>query len=247
MCYSKKEIRQFNKWKKRMNKKPSIIDKASKGTQNKINEVLPDKYHEVMTSVIKNMTKAVLLGSKYVTIKPYEDISMRDRDYLLEEKTKVYRTTAVVEGAATGAGGIFVGLADFPLLLSIKIKFLYDVAAIYGYDTNDYKERVFILNVFQLAFSSQNHVNQIFKYIENWDIYKKTLPDDINDFDWRTFQQEYRDYLDLAKLMQLVPVIGSVVGAYVNHRLLNKLSETAMYAYRMRYENRFQGEIVDKL
>lgn len=35
--------------------------------------------------------------------------------------------------------------------------------------------------------------------MNNWDEYVNSLPEDINDFDWRTFQQEYRDYLDLAK------------------------------------------------
>jgi hypothetical protein len=52
--------------------------------------------------------------------------------------------------------------------------------------------------------------------------------------DWRKFQQEYRDYIDLAKLLQLVPGIGAVVGAYVNHTLTNKLGDTALQAYRMR-------------
>ncbi len=60
------------------------------------------------------------------------------------------------------------------------------------------------------------------------------LPATMKEFDWRNFQQEYRDYIDLAKLLQLVPGIGAVVGAYVNHRLTGKLGKFAMQAYRMR-------------
>ncbi|TNY07227.1 EcsC family protein, partial [Escherichia coli] len=41
-------------------------------------------------------------------------------------------------------------------------------------------------------------------------------------------------YIDLAKLLQLVPGIGAFVGAYVNNKLVDKLGEYAMYAYRMR-------------
>jgi len=59
----------------------------------------------------------------------------------------------------------------------------------------------------------------------------------MQEFDWRNFQQEYRDYIDLAKLLQLVPGIGAVVGAYVNHKLTEKLGEFAMQAYRMRVMN----------
>ncbi|MGL6108411.1 EcsC family protein [Romboutsia sp.] len=234
MDYNTKALKELNKWKKKMKKKPSIVELASKGTQNKFNGILPDKYHEIMTSVIKSMTRAVLLGSKYTTKSPITNIPLEEREYLLEEKTKTYRTTAVVEGAGTGAAGILIGLTDFPLLLSIKVKFLYEIAAIYGFDTNDYRERIYILNIFSLAFSSKKHINKLVADMENWEEYSKTLPEDINDFDWRTFQQEYRDYIDLAKLLQMVPGIGAFVGAFVNHKLINKLSRTAMYAYRMR-------------
>ena len=116
----------------------------------------------------------------------------------------------------------------------MRIERLYELASIYGVDVKDYRERMYILNIFQLAFSSQDHVNKIFAKIENWDEYKDTLSDDINDLDWRSFQQEYRDYIDLAKLLQLVPGIGAFVGAYVNNKLVDKLGEYAMYAYRMR-------------
>ena len=70
-----------------------------------------------------------------------------------------------------------------------------------------------LISIFQLAFSSQNHVNKVFAKIENWDEYKNTLSDDINDLDWRSFQQEYRDYIELAKLLQLVPGIGAFVAS----------------------------------
>lgn len=67
----------------------------------------------------------------------------------------------MIEGAGTGAGGILIGLTDLPLLLGIKIKLLYELASIYGFDVKDYRERMYILNIFQLAFSSQDHVNKI--------------------------------------------------------------------------------------
>lgn len=70
--------------------------------------------------------------------------------------------------------------------------------------------------------------------MENWQEYSSSLPDDINSFDWRNFQQEYRDYIDLAKLLQMVPGIGAFVGSYVNNKLMKRLSETAIGAYRMR-------------
>lgn len=235
MNYEEKARFELNVWKDEMRKRPNILEKASKGVQYKINDILPDKYHEVLTITIRNFTKVVLFGSKYITKSPLKNLTLEEREKILVEKTNYYKTAATIEGAATGAGGIVLGLADLPLLLSIKIKFLYDIASIYGYDVNDYFERLYVLHIFELAFSSKGHINKVFYKLENWDDYVRTLPSDINEFDWRAFQQEYRDYLDIAKLLQLMPGIGTFVGSYVNNKLLKKLSLTARNAYRMRY------------
>ena len=67
----------------------------------------------------------------------------------------------------------------------------------------------------------------------DWDA--REHPADLDGFEWRKFQQEYRDYIDLAKMAQMIPLIGAPVGAVVNYRLLDKLGETAIEAYRMRW------------
>lgn len=238
ISYEDRALRELNDWKRKMKKKPSIAEKATKGVQRKFNSMLPDKYHEIVTSSIKNLTKAVLYGSQSTTKPPIKNLSLAEREDLVKGKTKFYTVTAVIEGAATGAGGIFLGLTDFPLLLSIKIKFLYDVANIYGFDVNEYRERLYILHIFQLAFSSKGNVNKVFEKMHNWEEYSHSLPSDISNFDWKSFQQEYRDYIDLAKLLQMVPGIGAFVGSYVNNNLMKKLSETAIQAYRMRIFNK---------
>jgi hypothetical protein len=116
------------------------------------------------------------------------------------------------------------------------MKMLFDIAALYGYDVKDFKERLYILHIFQLTFSSQQYRKTVFAQLENWDQRKADLPNHFRDFDWRNFQQEYRDYIDLAKLLQLIPGIGAAVGAYVNHRLTRRLGINAMQAYRMRQQ-----------
>lgn len=232
--YEKLVSLELGVWKREMRKKPSILNKASKGIQNKFNGVLPEKYHEIMTVAIKNMIKAVLVGSEFIAKPPVKSMSLKSREDLALEKIEFYKKTAMIEGAGTGAGGFLLGLADFPLLLSIKIKFLYEMAAIYGFDVKDYKERLYILYIFQLAFSSQSKTNKVFAEMEQWENVVSLLPKDINEFNWRDFQQEYRDYIDLAKLLQLVPFVGAFVGAYANSKLLDKLGRTAMNAYRMR-------------
>lgn len=222
-------------WRKNMQQQPSLLNRASKRVQDKINSYIPERVHQGITIAIQKMIEGVLFGAKFISPKPLLNRSLHERELLVDSKVQVYRNTAVTEGAVTGAGGILLGLADFPLLLGIKMKMLYDIAALYGYDLRDYRERVYLLHIFQLAFSSQRHRNQIFKKIETWEETSGSLPERVEEFDWRTLQQEYRDYIDLAKMAQLVPVIGAAVGAVANFKLVNKLADTAKNAYRLRY------------
>ncbi|HEY0354914.1 MAG TPA: EcsC family protein [Flavisolibacter sp.] len=221
-------------WQRKMQRKPTLVNRLSKNMQTKINSYIPEKVHKTLTTVIKQMIRGVLFGAKYTTRQPrvYGNLSQVEEEVL--KLVNTYKKTAAAEGGVTGAGGFFLAMADFPILLGIKMKMLFDIASLYGFDVKDYKERVYILHIFQLAFSSQEHRRNVYELIRDWDIKKEKLPDDINQFDWRSFQQEYRDYIDLAKMAQLIPGIGAVVGLIVNYKLLQKLGETAMNAYRMR-------------
>ena len=234
--YRQKAKTALYKWQKDMQRNPSLLDKMSKNIQTKINNIIPEKVHAAITTAIKQMTKAVLFGAELTTTKPEKLQSLEITEAVLNEKIENYKKTAAVEGGITGAGGLLMAFADFPLLMGIKIKMLFDIAARYGFDTSNYKERLYLLHIFQLAFSSQRHRKNVFLQMRNWNEKAAQLPDDINQFDWRNFQQEYRDYIDLAKMAQLIPVIGAAVGLVVNYRLLKKLGHTAMNAYRMRLD-----------
>ncbi|MEP6512970.1 MAG: EcsC family protein, partial [Parafilimonas sp.] len=217
-----------------MQKKPSLVDKVSKRIQTKINEIIPEKVHKIITTTIKQMIRGVLFGAGYITSEKNRYNTFEEREFAIKQKIEKYKKTAAAEGGVTGAGGILLGLAEFPVLIAIKIKLLFDIASMYGFNIKDYKERVFMLHIFQLAFSSQQHRRKIYLEMTNWEEKSKLLPEDINEFDWRNFQQEYRDYIDLAKMAQLIPGIGAVVGVIVNYRLLRQLGDTAMNGYRMR-------------
>ncbi|NQZ77129.1 MAG: EcsC family protein [Ekhidna sp.] len=228
---------ELEEWKAAMKKRPSFWGTTTKKVQKKINNIIPEKVHQTITKAIKEITRAVILGSGFTTRSPRVVNSLEETELKVKDRINFYSSSAAVEGAATGFGGFLLSLADFPLWLTLKMKMLFEIASRYGYDTNDYKERIYILHIFQLTFSSQKRRNEIFEKIENWDFYKDELPNDINAFDWRTFQLEYRDYIDLAKLLQLIPGVGAIAGALVNHKLTNKLGQTAMNAYRLRRHN----------
>jgi uncharacterized protein (DUF697 family) len=228
-------------WLLEVKKRPSLMGKMTHGIQSKINSVIPEKIHQAITIAVENMVKVVLTGSGWIVPTANPELSLKSREDKVRERIRWYRNTASVEGAVTGAGGILLGFADFPAFLSIKMKMLFDIAALYGANTKDYQERLFLLYIFQLSFSSQQRRNDLIGLLEDWDRYKADLPADLGQFDWRAFQLDYRDYIDLAKLAQLVPIVGAGVGAIANYKLTAHLGRYAMNGYRLRMSNNSPG------
>jgi hypothetical protein len=70
-----------------------------------------------------------------------------------------------------------------------------------------------MLYIFQLLFLLRTEKSVL--QIENGKM-NCTITEDIHDLT-ATFQQQYRDYIDIAKLAQMIPVIGAAVGAIANY------------------------------
>lgn len=233
--FEDKAMAEMTVWMAKTKRKPAFFSRLTKITQSGINELIPEKVHQVVTYAIEKMVKAVLFGTKYITPAALQELSLQQREAKVDKIVRFYQNAASVEGAVTGAGGILLGLADLPAFLTIKMKMLFEIAASYGYDVKRFEERLYILYVFKITFSSQHSRNQTIGIIANWDEYVAALPPETSDFDWRDFQLEYRDYLDLAKLVQMLPIIGAPVGAVANYKLSANLGFVAKQCYRMRY------------
>ena len=227
--------RAIGAWKQRILKEPYYSTQLTRRFQKKINSMIPEKVHAVITSAVKQMTEAVCLGVGYTSTDPVQNATFAEAEKSVDDRIAFYSKAAAAEGALMGAGGIVLGLADFPLWLTLKMKMLFEIAARYGHDATDYKERIFLLHIFELTFSGFDRKRHLLEVISNWKEERERLPATIQEFDWRSFQQEYRDYIDVAKLLQLVPGIGAAVGTVVNYRLTNKLGQTAKNAYRLRW------------
>jgi hypothetical protein len=200
--YKKIAVRELRAWQREMLGSPGYFNGLAKKLQTKINNLIPEKVHQGITAVIKQMIRGVLFGAEFTTTPALGSGNFEDQENLVRDKINFYRKTAAVEGGITGAGGILLGLADFPILIGIKIKLLFEIAGAYGFQVSNYKERLYILYIFQLAFCSEEQRKTCYIQMQDWDAHVKQLPADINQFDWRTFQQEYRDYIDLAKMAQ---------------------------------------------
>lgn len=225
-------------WERRLLKPPGLLERTSKSIQTKINEKIPAKVHAAITSAVKSVFSTVLFTLQYVPKSlPLTGLTLRERDEKAEQLVNTYKKIAAAEGAGTGAGGFALGLVDFPALIAIKMKFLFELAHTYGFSTRDYRERLFLLYVFQLAFSGREHRSFVYDKVRFWDDHAMLYPPGeqaLQAVDWEKLQQEYRDSIDFRKMLQLVPGIGAIVGAWANYGLLETLGETAINSFRLR-------------
>jgi hypothetical protein len=220
-------------WRARITRPAGPLGAASRAVQRRINRIIPEKVHAAVTAAMSGMTRAILTGADFATASPLHNASLEDREAKVRAAIDGWKKAAGAEGGVAGAGGFLLAAADFPLLMSFKLKLLFEIAALYGHDGSVLSERLYILHIFELAFSDVEHRVRVLQAMDDWDT--RPHPTDLADFDWRAFQQQYRDHIDLAKLAQLLPVVGAPVGAVVNWRLTAHLGETAMMAYRMRW------------
>jgi uncharacterized protein (DUF697 family) len=237
--YEQQTAKALRLWEKELLRPPGLLEKTSKAVSARINQAIPDKVHQTITAAVKGIVQTSLFSIDYMpSSPPLAELSLATRDHKAEETISLYKKLAAAEGAGTGAGGILLGLADFPILIGIKMKLLFQLAHIYGHSTQDYRERMFVLYVFQLAFSSQLKKGSLFQTILHWNETMRSLPSTetyAQHIDWQQLQQEYRDTIDLRKMLQMVPVIGAAVGAWANYGLLDELGSVAMNCYRLRW------------
>ncbi|MFF2089380.1 EcsC family protein [Paenibacillus sp. NPDC058174] len=238
MNYEQKVRGEIADWERQLFKSPGWLEKTSKTIGTKINDIIPAKVHTVITTTVKSIVRTALFGAEYTpqsSVLQYEKLELADLE--AQRVFSLYQKIAVAEGAGTGAGGLLLNAVDFPALIAIKMKFLFELAHRYGYDTNEFSERVFVLKVFQLAFSGPEQRAKLLYSIKHWDTEKKQYYSDsqyANNLDWETFQKEYRDAIDFRKMLQMLPGIGAIAGAWANYTILDELNESAMNAYRLR-------------
>jgi uncharacterized protein (DUF697 family) len=228
-------------WERKLLMPPNLLGRTSKQIQTRINKAIPEKVHAALTSAVKGIVRTVQFGLEVAPkTPPLAGLSLEERDIKALELLSTYKKIAAAEGAGTGAGGFVLSLVDFPALIAIKLRFLFELAHVYGFSTKDVSERLFVLYLFQLAFSSGEVRARTLRTVKEWN---RTLDLEagpsravsLQSFDWDKFQMEYRDTIDFRKMLQLVPGIGAVVGAWANYGLLEELGEAAMNGYRIRW------------
>lgn len=255
-----KEINKLNKKENKiLNKKKNklIKDKISPISE-KIQGKIPDKLKSTLESAFYNAFKVVIKnGSKYIE-KLYnkEKIKLDHEinDYSLNKrmtrkslklidsqgkKSKLINSTiSTVEGVGLGLLGI--GIPDIPVFISMILKTVYEIALSYGFNYENEEEKIYILNLINVALSSEEEkqiYNEKLNNIENKIILGLDI-ENILDEEIKETSKVLSNSLLVAKFIQGLPIVG-VIGGVTNYQFISKVSKYARIRYKKRYLKKY--------
>ena len=180
-----------------------------------------------------------------------EGLSLAMIERIVNGLAAKYRVAGVGEGAVAGSAGAGGLAADIPVLTTLALRAIGEYATYYGFDLEEKDERLYMLYVLSLACSldssakykvlaEMNTVAVRIAQNTEWEAANKTvLLQSI-----KKIAEKFGDKLTKKKLMQIVPGIGAVIGAWSSSSLLADICEASYYVYRKRFLMRKYGEAV---
>lgn len=242
--YENKVKIELRLWEESIQVETGIFEGLSRRLQKKIDALIPEAFHSTLSKAMEMAVNSVLKGINLIPvdekkISVAKDMNLIDIDKEVDRIIDLYKKIGAVSGAGTGAGGLAAMSLDYPALITVKLKMLQEIAQAFGYNIKEEKERLFLLKVFLLAFSGDVSRKTVFKEIKEWGTIKeKEISNTYEEImDWREFYSEYKESIEFKKMLQIVPGIGAIVGAWANYDLVQELGNTARNAYRLRYFN----------
>ena len=81
-------------WQEKMRRKPSFGGRVSKRIQNRINKMIPEKVHQVITTAIRETVKVMMSGGGLINPPPLTNVSLEEREIKVRERIEFYKNTA---------------------------------------------------------------------------------------------------------------------------------------------------------
>ncbi|HSI85277.1 MAG: EcsC family protein [Candidatus Methylacidiphilales bacterium] len=201
--------------------------------------------HVAQWSVRPESIFATLRKDGHTHIQTLQDIQSLDLEQIDKSIAWInvkYESLAAAEG--TGAG--FAGLPGIPVdivaLMSLNLRAVAEYATYYGFDIKHPEERLFAISILALA-SSPTDAAKVAAMAQLVKIAQDTAQKKV----WSEMQKRGLMHvietlattlgvrLTRAKLAQILPVAGAVVGGGFNVYFTNKITHAAYFLYRERF------------
>ncbi len=137
---------------------------------------------------------------------------------------------ATVEGALTGAGGIWTTLLDVPLLFGLCLRTIIKTGHCYGYPLDQPSDNAWILGAFAVAISNtkerRTELTERLREIE--DLLLEETQEQI-------VIEESAALITQIEVFEDIPVFGAATGALLNFSVARKTAATAQHLFQERW------------
>lgn len=170
------------------------------------------------------------------------ELDLEDVDKVVGYLAAKYKGIALVQGAGTGAAGILGIPPNLVALLTLNLRAIGEYATYYGFNISLQQERLFAMNVLGLASSPTDAskglaMAQLTRIAQ--DTAKKSAWSQLEQHSFVQVMQQIAKALGVrltkAKVAQIVPVAGAVVGGGFDSYFTSKVCDAAYFLYRERF------------
>lgn len=244
------ELKKVEKWEKEQYD-DGLIAKIQRMPFKLLDKITPKFIHEKIEQATNEMLNFLndeknILVNKKMIMEEYKDVIKREieldeiknmninsmsevADNIINKRKKA----SFYQGATTGFGGAFTLVVDIPLVLTNALKTIQEVGLSYGYEQNAIKEKIYAVKVLQFTASDVVGKKKLSKELTHYGVYDgKEAISTVKG--WREVFQNFRDSYGWKKLLQTVPVVGIVFGAFVNKSYIEDIGEAANMFYKKR-------------
>lgn len=214
-----------------------VIDEFAAGVLRVINEVAQESVWEDRVLARYRSAGTDVRGRGDVLALPLEAV-----DQSLAGLAPKYRAAAALEGAATGYAGLAGIVPDLVALVALNLRAAGEVAVHCGFDLRDPEERLFALLILDAVSGPSDAAKEV-ALAPVLRVSQRLARDGALQAVeglalTRALQNAARALgvqLTRAKLAQVVPVTGAVVGSTYNAFYTSKVCDAAFYLYRERF------------
>lgn len=155
---------------------------------------------------------------------------LEECDRLATQVSLLWQAVAVIEGAATGAGGIWTTALDVPVLFALAMRTILKVGHCYGYPLDNERDRKYVLGILVVGSSSSRETKLErlgnLRDVEDW-LLEETQENILT--------EEAASILFQLEVFEDVPGIGAFTGGLFNLAFLHKINVTAQRVFQERW------------
>ena len=235
--YESQQVRAIAAWKaKPTNPFDELLRRITLAGANLVEKIIPDRAVQV---AIEKLYSAALMLANQEDIKREAGVRdlaelrskpLEDCDRLALRVGAASRIWATIEGAATGAGGVFTTIIDVPVLFVLSLRTIMKIGHSYGYPVDRQADQNFVMGVMiaSLSASLETRLDRLKELREIEELLLEETQEEI-------VAQEALSLLFQLEIFEEVPAIGVISGAALNLVCMHRVSNTARRVFQERW------------